>query len=882
MDRHTARHLILIAVFLLLGLALLVNPPTAPTGMQTAPLDPALTNLGGAQPGGVQINVSDVYELTSNITGCTGVCVNISVSNVVLDCKGFAILSDGNAAAGDHGIIAGTLTSNITIRNCTIEGFDDGIRFDAVADSTVDNNIIKNNDGTGFVDVSTVPGGNNVNITNNLARSNNAGFNATASPITGYYFRGNNATNNTLSGYNINMQSFSGFEDNYASNNKGNSTGGTIVARSTGGGGGFLGASDSLSMSALVVSDFNITNNTAVNNNGGGWVFIANQTNMIDNIGSFNNGTGIAVIGTNITIINNTANNNSQTGYNITSTLLVDFSGNTANGNRGANTGGAIHNTPFSTGGGGGGPPLLSLGLGPSALPDPFAVVRDNIANNNNGTGWKFSGFNRTNFINNSATGNTGTGIIFHNITNSSIEQTTSLNNNVAVNISQSADNNFTNNRMQTFNTGLLVESSSFSRMIDTVLHSARFFTGTWLTVDAASLANLTNTSFNNSDGKIFYNTTLNLSSLTVTGQDLNISPNFIRVNSSNISDMNTSARLTLRNLVGNDSLLVDFEDDGTFATCNAPQCQQVSFANNILVFDVASFTSYKANSTLAGVNITLTKTDDPDPVDQDGTLTYTIVVNVTNGTAFNATVADTFPAGVTFESASPAPDGGTNGTFSLGDLTGPTTSTITINVTVTGSDTLTNNATLTFQNASGTDVSLSVEQTTTVTSEEVQEGGGGSASRNAGQTGICPAYCRDERNSHVAICQSEVCRILHEQTATEQKTQQVALPTPSPVQAPTRTQPEADGSQQDLRPPVYKTEPATDAAPGPARPTSSVSTTSIPLGLILGILGIIAMVVLVAWEGYVHRKQIGKRIHTAEEKIEKAIHRKKRVKRKK
>jgi len=39
----------------------------------------------------------------------------------------------------------------------------------------------------------------------------------------------------------------------------------------------------------------------------------------------------------------------------------------------------------------------------------------------------------------------------------------------------------------------------------------------------------------------------------------------------------------------------VDFDDDGTFEDCTAPQCVNESYNGSTFVFNVSSFTSYTA-----------------------------------------------------------------------------------------------------------------------------------------------------------------------------------------------------------------------------------------------------------------------------------------------
>jgi uncharacterized repeat protein (TIGR01451 family) len=100
--------------------------------------------------------------------------------------------------------------------------------------------------------------------------------------------------------------------------------------------------------------------------------------------------------------------------------------------------------------------------------------------------------------------------------------------------------------------------------------------------------------------------------------------------------------------------------------------------------------------------DLSITKTDSPDPVNNQSNITYTITVT-NNGPSpsANTTVTDTIPAGTTFVSATPsagtcpAPAGGVL-TCNLGILASGGNATITLIVTVTGfGPTITNTATV-------------------------------------------------------------------------------------------------------------------------------------------------------------------------------------------
>ena len=120
--------------------------------------------------------------------------------------------------------------------------------------------------------------------------------------------------------------------------------------------------------------------------------------------------------------------------------------------------------------------------------------------------------------------------------------------------------------------------------------------------------------------------------------------------------------------------------------------------------------------------DLSITKSDAPDPVTPGGTLTYTLTV--TNGGPTGATsvsVTDTLPAGVTFVSASGAgwtctQSGGTV-TCTRASLAAAATATITIVVTVnpTTTGTITNTATVTSVTADPNTANNTATATTTV-----------------------------------------------------------------------------------------------------------------------------------------------------------------------
>ncbi len=88
----------------------------------------------------------DTYQLTASVSTDQPSCFRLTptLGSLTLDCQGFNIT--GNRGANQHGINASSL-GNITIKNCVITNFSDGIFFVRVRNATIiNNNFINNSD----------------------------------------------------------------------------------------------------------------------------------------------------------------------------------------------------------------------------------------------------------------------------------------------------------------------------------------------------------------------------------------------------------------------------------------------------------------------------------------------------------------------------------------------------------------------------------------------------------------------------------------------------------------------------------------------------------------------------------------------------------------
>ncbi len=105
--------------------------------------------------GCTNITVAGRYTLTQAITNWGGgVCINISVSNVEIDCVDWNNWIDGKDTGSTYGIKAeGTASAkltNVSIKNCNLTNWFNGAYYEYVENSTLSNVISSSNTGYGI------------------------------------------------------------------------------------------------------------------------------------------------------------------------------------------------------------------------------------------------------------------------------------------------------------------------------------------------------------------------------------------------------------------------------------------------------------------------------------------------------------------------------------------------------------------------------------------------------------------------------------------------------------------------------------------------------------------------------------------------------------
>ncbi|MEM4331972.1 MAG: right-handed parallel beta-helix repeat-containing protein [Candidatus Micrarchaeia archaeon] len=149
------------------------------------------------------ISSSGTYILFNNVTGApvlvslpevgmqVRACIDVNASNVILDCMGYAVKNDGTLGPnGAVGILVDSTRSNVTIRNCKVLNYTQGIATYNAQNNKIYNNTIYNNSQYGAIIF--------YNSQNNLLTNNTLYNNTLGGLAVRYLSPSNNLTRNII------------------------------------------------------------------------------------------------------------------------------------------------------------------------------------------------------------------------------------------------------------------------------------------------------------------------------------------------------------------------------------------------------------------------------------------------------------------------------------------------------------------------------------------------------------------------------------------------------------------------------------------------------------------------------------------------------------
>ena len=578
-----------------------------------------------------QISVNNDTNFTANITAtltATQSCIIVNASNIVIDCLGYSLLGNRTGIGIN---VSGA--NNITIRNCLIMNFTNNIVLYNSSHNLLTNITLRNATGNGLL----------INESHNNTIANVTSEAAVASPLNAVFVT--NSTNNTLFNVTGRNTAFTGIQFSRSNNN--------TMSNSTG------ISSASIGVYIYYSHNITLTNNFAASNANSSFLFKrSNATNATGNNGTSVNGSGTMSNGFAIyevhfsTFQNNYARTTDFDGFYVFSSTNNLFINNSIN----ASIFGTgmymvqIYNSTFinNTAHGFGGSPgiYIETGLNNTLIGNlgtsggnggiNLYLVNYSLIRNNNATGSDAKGFIFNDDHHNNITDNFGRGIDLAGISLSAIgNSNNTFSNNIGVGVnddgiqlgfggSASVNNTFINNTGRSVNfAGFGIQNSSGNTFLNSTAES-EVATGFGILFTSTSI----NNSFNNTDIRtngtgistgslardnrfsnvnfIRPNGTINtqgnfsvLNATNVTQTFLNITSNNIFLNSTAISFLNISALLTLRNInLSDPQPTIDNDDDGTFGFCSEPRCTEISYSNNVFIFNVTSFTTYSSQET--------------------------------------------------------------------------------------------------------------------------------------------------------------------------------------------------------------------------------------------------------------------------------------------
>ncbi len=395
---------------------------------------------------GMIVSAGGSYLMDADISGCTGSGIIISANNTILDCNGHVI--DGTDATNSYGVYA-NVAQNITVTNCTITNFTNGVMFNYTSSSTVSwvNSSLHASHGFFLRNSNNSTLANNtalrnyyygfwLNFSNNNTLVNNSAI-SNRGDISGVGLRFENSSNNTVLNNTAFANEIVGFQMLSGSNNNllQNNTAYASSAFLSGYGfsitaclnitvaGNNVSKNLRYGISLSGVNNSLIANNTVSSNSYPGITLSAAKNNTVsNNNASQNSQYGIYLTSANDSVVsNNTVNNNTQYGiYLLASSMNNTIANNTA-----------INNTQFGI--------FLSTSSN--------NTLTNNTANNNLQYGLALSSSANNTLANNTATGNAISGLVLSGANSSNFTGNSFGGTSADVNASAASINNsFVNN----------------------------------------------------------------------------------------------------------------------------------------------------------------------------------------------------------------------------------------------------------------------------------------------------------------------------------------------------------------------------------------------------------------------------------------------------
>jgi len=481
-------------------------------------------------------NITNSSTLVADVTAA-GTCFNITADDVVLDCGGFRVSYGDGGGLGVGLDVTGR--NNITIKECNIRdtnsgganGF--GISLSATNNSLLINNSIQTNGTINSFGIRITANAYNNTITNNTIKTQGSNFNNGID------------LSNVVSGTTILGNTI---QTNGSSQNRGISlttdAGNTVITNNTinTNGTGSLNQGIRVSDGSGINISGNIIQTDGVSSNTGISLALSSNNTLTNN--------SISVDGT----------SNLNKGLTLSTVVRSTISGNIIQTNGTSdNQGIFLQNIVFN-------------------------ITLTNNTIKTDGTGADNYGM----FLDSTITGNNFSGNIIQ--TNGS-SRNIGLRLNFHVNNNSFMNTNISTSGPESYGIHIITSNSSFN---GTIFNNP---TEWLLSTTDTNINDFGNTTFVSENGSIQIKDTFILPGFqNINSSKLNISQNKAFLNSTNLTFINLSATINLNDItLAKPVVQVDFEDDDSSVSCLEPQCEELSFANNVFVFNVSSFTTYTA-----------------------------------------------------------------------------------------------------------------------------------------------------------------------------------------------------------------------------------------------------------------------------------------------